>query len=236
MNYIIFGGSGFIGTHLINLLHEKYPNANIYNLDIVENNHNGKSKFIFCDVRLKIALDISVSDQDIIFNFAAVHTTPGHPDPEYFETNIYGAENVTAFAEQHHIKKIVFTSSIAPYGASEAEKFENTLPMPNTPYGISKLVAEKIQMIWQAKKEAEKANYIKTEFLANMSHEIRTPMNGIMGFMDLLQRTDLSSEQKEYLNEEEILEKQIKQQEEILKQLQNKKEKNLFNFEEENKY
>jgi predicted transcriptional regulator len=42
--------------------------------------------------------------------------------------------------------------------------------------------------------------------------------------------------EKEYLNEEEILEKQIKQQEEILKQLQNKKEKNLFNFEEENKY
>lgn len=156
MNYIIFGGSGFIGTHLINLLHEKYPNANIYNLDIVENNHNGKSKFIFCDVRLKIALDVPVSDQDIIFNFAAVHTTPGHPDPEYFETNIYGAENVTAFAEQHHIKKIVFTSSIAPYGASEAEKFENTLPMPNTPYGISKLVAEKIQMIWQAKKETER--------------------------------------------------------------------------------
>ena len=42
--------------------------------------------------------------------------------------------------------------------------------------------------------------------------------------------------EKEYLNEEEIIEKQTKQQEEILKQLQNKKEKNLFNFEEENKY
>ena len=43
--------------------------------------------------------------------------------------------------------------------------------------------------------------------------------------------------EKEYLNDDEILEKQIKQQEEILKQLQNKKEKNLFNFnEEESKY
>lgn len=42
--------------------------------------------------------------------------------------------------------------------------------------------------------------------------------------------------EKEYLNDDEILEKQIQQQEEILKQLQNKKEKNLFNFEEENKY
>ena len=42
--------------------------------------------------------------------------------------------------------------------------------------------------------------------------------------------------EKEYLNDDEILEKQIQQQQEILKQLQNKKEKNLFNFEEENKY
>ena len=50
---------------------------------------------------------------------------------------------------EHGIRKIVFTSSIAPYGASEALKEESTLPMPNTAYGISKLVAEKIHMMWQ---------------------------------------------------------------------------------------
>jgi predicted transcriptional regulator len=53
---------------------------------------------------------------------------------------------------------------------------------------------------------------------------------------DFKEKKKTVSIEKEYLNEEEILEKQIKQQEEILKQLQNKKEKNLFNFEEENKY
>ena len=151
MNYFIFGGSGFIGTHIVNLLKEKYPASNIYNLDIRENNHNGKSKYIHCDVRQPINLNIALDQNDIIFNFAAVHTTPGHPDHEYFETNIKGAENVTAFAEKFGIKKILFTSSIAPYGASEEIKTEETLPMPNTPYGISKLVAEKIHMIWQAK-------------------------------------------------------------------------------------
>ena len=36
MNYIITGGTGFIGTHLTNLIKECYPNANIYNLDIVK--------------------------------------------------------------------------------------------------------------------------------------------------------------------------------------------------------
>ncbi|MPT32644.1 NAD-dependent epimerase/dehydratase family protein [Epilithonimonas hungarica] len=156
MNYFIFGGSGFIGTHLVNLLHEKYPQSLIYNLDIVESDHSGKSKFIHCDVRLEININVPVSEQDIVFNFSAVHTTPGHPDHEYFETNIKGAENVTVFAEKYNIKKLLFTSSIAPYGASEEMKTEMTLPMPNTPYGISKLVAEKIHMVWQAKKEIER--------------------------------------------------------------------------------
>ena len=47
------------------------------------------------------------------------------------------------------IKQIVFTSSIAPYGAAEELKEEATLPTPNSPCGISKLVAEKIHMAWQ---------------------------------------------------------------------------------------
>ena len=112
--------------------------------------------FVECDVRKDIVVSFNVTGDDIIFNFAAVHRTPGYPDHSYFETNILGAENVIAFAEKHQIKKIVFTSSIAPYGAAEALKEETTLPMPNTPYGISKLVAEKIHVIWQSKKIDER--------------------------------------------------------------------------------
>ena len=156
MSYFIFGGSGFIGTHLITFIGNLYPGTRIYNLDIVENNHEGKSTYINCDVRSEINIDIPVTSEDVIFNFAAVHRTPGHPDQAYFETNIRGAENVCAFAEKFGIKKIVFTSSIAPYGAAEDLKIEGTLPTPNTPYGISKLVAEKIHAIWQAKKTNER--------------------------------------------------------------------------------
>lgn len=47
---------------------------------------------------------------------------------------------------------------------------------------------------------AERANQAKSEFLANMSHEIRTPMNGVLGFTNLLGKTELNSLQKEYLN------------------------------------
>src|SRR5665648_753952 len=53
----------------------------------------------------------------------------------------------------------------------------------------------------KAKRAAEAASKAKSQFLANMSHEIRTPMNGIFGFLELLNHSQLSQEQREYLRE-----------------------------------
>jgi PAS domain S-box-containing protein len=50
-----------------------------------------------------------------------------------------------------------------------------------------------------AKTAAESANRTKSEFLANMSHEIRTPMNGVLGMAQLLEMTDPTIEQQEYI-------------------------------------
>lgn len=156
--FIIFGGCGFIGTHTANLLRAQYPDAKIVIADLLA---DGSALSQRVDVRNPISLQGEFGKSTLIFNFAAIHRTPGHPDYAYFETNIRGAENVCEFARKHNIENIVFTSSIAPYGAAEELKTEETLPTPNTPYGISKLVAEKIHREWAAESKDRRLSIVR---------------------------------------------------------------------------
>lgn len=58
---------------------------------------------------------------------------------------------------------------------------------------------EEQEYLKNAKEVAEKATEMKSSFLANMSHEIRTPLNGVLGFLQLLETTELSDVQKEFV-------------------------------------
>jgi len=148
---LIFGGSGFIGSHLSRYLLESKLVENVFCADIVEPRYNfPQQKYIYCDVRSPIDIDVGKGDIETIYNFAAVHRTPGHTDKEYFETNILGAENICNFAKKREIDTIIFTSSISVYGPSEELKTEETLPQPITPYGSSKIIAEYIHRLWLA--------------------------------------------------------------------------------------
>jgi len=158
---LLFGGTGFIGSHLamywlsenladkVILVDLNPPRLEPWSATLQQHLRSGRAVFTRWDVRQPIPESL-LPRADIIFNLAAVHREPGHLPNEYFETNLKGAENVCANAAMMGCDRMVFTSSIAPYGPSEEIRTEASLPIPDSPYGSSKLAAEKMHMTWQA--------------------------------------------------------------------------------------
>lgn len=158
----IFGGTGFIGTHLaqhwlreglaerIVLIDRHPPRKEPYAALLQEGLQSGRVTYAGWDVREAIPAGLIPEGADLIFNLAAVHREPGHEAREYYETNLRGAEHVCAWAAANGCGRMVFTSSISPYGPSEDSKDESSIPVPETPYGGSKLAAEKIHLAWLA--------------------------------------------------------------------------------------
>jgi GlcNAc-P-P-Und epimerase len=154
---VLFGGSGFVGRHLQKMIFEQKLFDTIYIADIRSPRETNEScRYVTCDVRKSIEKDLCEETPSCIVNLAAVHTSPGHPAHEYFETNILGARNICAYAEAKKIRTIVFTSSISVYGPGEDEKTEESIPMPAIPYGSSKAIAEYIHREWFFKDERKR--------------------------------------------------------------------------------
>ena len=145
-NAVIFGGSGFIGSHLIENLSDLGWSSLVLDIEKPRALPPG-AKFRFCDVRRPIDVQLD-SAPEAVFNLAAVHRTPGHPDIEYFQTNVAGAFNVTAWCDETAATSLIFTSSISVYGPSEEVKDERSPLVPTSAYGHSKKLAEEIHNQW----------------------------------------------------------------------------------------
>lgn len=164
---VVFGGTGFIGVFFAQYILGKGHVDKVYLFDQEPMSSktsvfrrrleasDSRLEAIIGDVRQPIAW-MPAEPVALIANFAAVHREPGHEDFEYYETNLLGAENICAWAERVTCNQIIFTSSISPYGPSEEVKNECSLPVPATAYGGSKLAAEKIHQIWQARDDAQR--------------------------------------------------------------------------------
>lgn len=151
MIFVIFGGAGYIGTHLAKYALETGWASKVVIADIQDSSlaNTPGIEYHRCDVRQPIPAQLTQGKPDWIFNFAAVHREPGHQAHEYFDTNIAGAETVCAYATQVGCNNIYFTSSISVYGPTKGPTDESARVCPITPYGGSKFPAELIHRAWQ---------------------------------------------------------------------------------------
>jgi nucleoside-diphosphate-sugar epimerase len=160
---IVFGGAGFIGSHLLQRLAQTQCYDGLFSVDIaeprfaVEGVHYEK-----CDIREPLPTGLCGEGPFDIFNFAAVHTTPGHEDWEYYWTNVRGATHICGFATEVGAERIFFTSTMMVYGPTEAPKDEEAALEPVNAYGRSKILAEGIHRQWQAERpEARRLTIVR---------------------------------------------------------------------------
>jgi nucleoside-diphosphate-sugar epimerase len=156
---IVTGGSGYIGGFLIRSFLEKGAFDRIYNFDYREKDFGDpKVEFRQVDVRKPIRQDVGEFDPagSWIFNLAALCREPGSEPHEYFDTNTGGSETVTAYAESLGIENLFFTSTMSSYGRMKAPTPETSPQYPETAYGVSKAIGERIHAVWLARNPARR--------------------------------------------------------------------------------
>ena len=141
----VTGGSGFIGRHLVQKLLEIGFEVKIIALNDVTSLPK-KVKYIKGDLVKKENLSKFLKDVDILIHLAA-KVTP--PDDQMMAINTMSTFNLISEALNYPIKQIIFSSSVVVYGKGKKEKFKETDEcFPNTIYGLSKHLSEKIILYW----------------------------------------------------------------------------------------
>jgi dTDP-glucose 4,6-dehydratase len=149
---LVTGGAGFIGSHLVDrLLGEGFRVRVIDDLSTgdkknLAQHHNKKSfQFIEGDIRNFDLVKNAVKGVDAVFHEAAlVSVTRSVENPILSnEVNVTGTVNLLKACIDAHVKRFVFASSCAVYGDSQTlPSHENLIPMPLSPYAVSKVAAE----------------------------------------------------------------------------------------------
>lgn len=157
---LITGGAGFIGGNFVQYMVNKYPEYDIYNLDLltyagdltkhrdIENNNN--YKFIKCDIANKedVFHNFEKEKFDYVVHFAAEsHVDRSITGPEIFiKTNVLGTQVLLDASKEYNVSKFVHVSTDEVYGELDFDPttfFKEETPLqPNSPYSASKAASD----------------------------------------------------------------------------------------------
>ena len=146
MRFVVTGGAGFVGSHLVKLLVK-----NGHDVTIIDNLHTGKMenleevsdkiKFENIDIQDYDSMETELRDTDGVFHQAALTVVQDSfkiPD-KYHSVNVDGTENIFKIAQKNNFK-VVYASSSSVYGHQDVVPIlENFNKKPINPYGKTKL-------------------------------------------------------------------------------------------------
>lgn len=147
MKILITGGSGFIGSHVV----ERYQGrAEIVVLDNFRTGHRRNLDGLSCRLVEGSILDRelvaeTMREVDLVFHLAALVSVPESMEKpaETVDINVHGLLNVLEAARHAGVKKLCFASSAAVYGENPVSpKGETMTPDPRSPYAVTKLDGE----------------------------------------------------------------------------------------------
>lgn len=149
MKFLVTGGAGYIGSHMVNYLLSKRHKVTIFdNLSLGKNLISKKANFIKIDLINKKRLDqiMSKSKFDAVFHFAGLsRVSESEKKPKkYFKNNVIGSKNLINTMLKYNINNLIFSSSASVYGDPKKKKISETHKMkPISNYGKNKKEIEK---------------------------------------------------------------------------------------------
>jgi len=160
MKIAVIGGSGFVGTKLIDLLKINNHFSSLINIDKVDSIKHSDITEIGNVLNIH-DLNKKLNEVDLVILLAAEHRDDVTPTSLYYDVNVQGMKNVLSAMEVNAIKRLIFTSSVAIYGLDKNNPDENFQADPFNHYGISKWQAEQVLQKWHANHSDWNINIIR---------------------------------------------------------------------------
>jgi UDP-glucose 4-epimerase len=159
--FVVTGGAGFIGSHVVERLLQDHPAATIRVFDNFSTGAMGNLPFAAAagerleivrgDIRELAAIERVARGASVIFHQAAMRSVPRSvADPlGANENNVTGTLHVLQAARDAGVRRVVYASSSSVYGdRPELPKREDQPPAPISPYAVSKAVGEQYAAVW----------------------------------------------------------------------------------------